>query len=113
MTSNDRFYASLKACTMSAIRSDGCSMPIDSRIVESSCSKQCNALMQTHKPCASVARRSSVVRHDQGPHGATHFFTKTLPKIAAEMALPGLAYDLTRVVNTVGVIKPLMAAIAA
>jgi hypothetical protein len=28
-------YASFKACEMSAIRSDGCSMPIDSRIVES------------------------------------------------------------------------------
>src|SRR5260370_4530309 len=28
-------YASVKACAMSAIRSDGCSMPIDSRIVES------------------------------------------------------------------------------
>jgi len=28
-------YAAFKACVMSAIRSDGCSMPIDSRIVES------------------------------------------------------------------------------
>src|SRR3984893_11945376 len=28
-------YASFKACALSAIRSDGCSMPIDSRIVES------------------------------------------------------------------------------
>src|ERR1700676_1307222 len=28
-------YASFKACAMSAIRSDGCSIPIDSRIVES------------------------------------------------------------------------------
>jgi hypothetical protein len=28
-------YALFKACAMSAIRSDGCSMPIDSRIVES------------------------------------------------------------------------------
>jgi hypothetical protein len=85
-------------------------MPIDRRIVESSCSKQCNALMQTPKPCASAARRSSIVRHDHGRHGATHFLTKTPPKIAAEMALPVLAYDLTRVMNTLGVIKPLMAA---
>ena len=29
-------YASFKACAMSAIRSDGCSIPIDSRMVESS-----------------------------------------------------------------------------
>jgi len=44
--------------------------------------------------------------------GATHFLTKTLPKVAAEMALSVLAYNLTRVINIVG-IKPLMAAIAA
>jgi hypothetical protein len=44
--------------------------------------------------------------------GATHFLTKTLPKVAAEMALSVLAYDLTRVMNIVGT-KPLMAAIAA
>jgi hypothetical protein len=29
--------------------------------------------------------------------GATHFLTKTLPKVAAEMALSVLAYNLTRV----------------
>ena len=38
--------------------------------------------------------------------GATHFLTKTLPKVAAEMALSVLAYNLTRVINIVG-IKPL------
>ena len=38
--------------------------------------------------------------------------TKTLPKVAAEMALSVLAYNLTRVMNIVGP-KPLMAAIAA
>jgi hypothetical protein len=44
--------------------------------------------------------------------GATHFLMKTLPKVATEMALGVLAYNLTRVTNIVG-IKPLMAAIAA
>ena len=44
--------------------------------------------------------------------GATHLLTKTLPKVAAEMALSVLAYNLTRVMNIVG-IKPLMAAIVA
>jgi transposase len=44
--------------------------------------------------------------------GATHFLVKTLPKVAAEMALHVLAYNLTRVMNIIG-IKPLMAAIAA
>jgi hypothetical protein len=43
--------------------------------------------------------------------GATHFLTKTLPKVTAEMALSVLAYNLTRVMNIVGT-KPL-AAIAA
>jgi hypothetical protein len=42
--------------------------------------------------------------------GATHFLTRTLPKVAAEMALSVLAYNLTRVMNIVG-IKPLIAAI--
>ena len=44
--------------------------------------------------------------------GATHFLTKTLPKVAAEMALSVLAYNLTRVINIVG-IKPLIDAITA
>ena len=44
--------------------------------------------------------------------GATHFLTKTLPKVAAEIALSVLAYNLTRVMNIVGT-KPLMAAIVA
>ena len=59
---------------------------------------------------ASGDGRTSV-RHDESPHGATHFLTKTLPKVAAEMALSVLAYNLTRVMNIVG-IKPLIAAIA-
>ena len=44
--------------------------------------------------------------------GATHFLTKTLPKVAAEMALSVLAYNLTRAMNILG-IKPMMAAITA
>jgi hypothetical protein len=42
----------------------------------------------------------------------THFLTKTLPKVAAEMALSVLAYNLTRVMNIIGT-KPLITAIAA
>ena len=41
--------------------------------------------------------------------GATHFLMKPLPKVATEMALPVLAYNLTRVMNILGV-KPLIAA---
>jgi transposase len=44
--------------------------------------------------------------------GATHFLMKTLPRAATEMALHVLAYNLTRVMNIMGV-QPLMAAIKA
>jgi transposase len=37
--------------------------------------------------------------------GATHFLMKTLPKVATEMALCVLSYNLTRVMNIVGVEK--------
>lgn len=37
--------------------------------------------------------------------GATHFLCKTLPKVATEMALCVLGYNLTRVMNIVGVKK--------
>jgi transposase len=35
--------------------------------------------------------------------GATHFLCKTLPKVAAEMALHVLAYNMTRVMNIMGI----------
>jgi hypothetical protein len=44
--------------------------------------------------------------------GATHFLMKRLPKVATEMALHVLAYNVTRVMNIVG-IQPLIAAIRA
>src|SRR5262249_16678031 len=46
------------------------------------------------------------------PMGATPFLMKRLPKVATEMALHVLAYNLTRVMNIMG-IQPLMAAIQA
>src|SRR5512139_1583767 len=55
-------------------------------------------------------RRTSV-RHHEGAHWATRFLTQTLQKVATEMALSVLAYNLTRVINIVG-LKPLIAAIA-
>ena len=67
-------------------------------------------------PLAMRQRRENV-EHPFGTMkarmGATHFLTKTLPKVAAEMALSVLAYNLTRVMKIVGIIKPLIAAIAA
>jgi hypothetical protein len=44
--------------------------------------------------------------------GATHFLTKTLPRVASEMALHVLAYNLTRVMNIIG-IQPLITAMRA
>ena len=64
----------------------------------------------------AMRQRRETVEHPFGTMkarmGATHFLTKTLPKVAAEMALSVLAYNLTRVMNIIGV-KPLMAAIDA
>ena len=44
--------------------------------------------------------------------GATHFLMKRLPKVATEMALHVLAYNLTRVMNIMGV-QSLLAAMRA
>src|SRR5712672_14290 len=44
--------------------------------------------------------------------GAMHFLMKTLPRVATEMALHVLAYNLTRVMNILG-IQPLLVAIRA
>jgi transposase len=44
--------------------------------------------------------------------GATHFLMKRLPKVATEMALHVLAYNLTRVMNIIGV-RPLLVAMRA
>ncbi len=64
----------------------------------------------------AMRTRRETVEHPFGTlkmrMGATHFLTKTLPKVAAEMAMHVLAYNLTRVMNIVG-IKPLLAAIRA
>src|SRR6187200_1254908 len=64
----------------------------------------------------AMRQRRETVEHPFGTMkarmGATHFLTKTLSKVAAEMALSVLAYNLTRVMNIVGT-KPLMAAIVA
>jgi Transposase DDE domain len=63
-----------------------------------------------------MRQRRETVEHPFGTMkarmGATHFLTKTLPKVATEMALSVLAYNLTRVMNIVG-IKPLIAAMGA
>jgi gas vesicle protein len=63
-----------------------------------------------------MRQRRETVEHPFGTikarMGATHFLMKTLPRVASEMALHVLAYNLTRVMNIMGV-QPLMAAIRA
>ncbi len=63
-----------------------------------------------------MRQRRETVEHPFGTlkmrMGATHFLMKTLPRVASEMALHVLAYNLTRVMNIIG-IQPLMAAMRA
>jgi transposase len=64
----------------------------------------------------AMRQRRETVEHPFGTlkmrMGATHFLMKRLPKVASEMALHVLAYNLTRVMNIMGA-QPLMAAIRA
>jgi transposase len=63
-----------------------------------------------------MRQRRETVEHPFGTMkarmGATHFLMKTLPKVAAEMALHVLAYNMTRVMNIIG-IRPLIEALRA
>jgi len=60
-----------------------------------------------------MRQRRETVEHPFGTikarMGATHFLMKTLPKIATEMALHVLTYNLTRVMNIMGVQSLLVA----
>ncbi len=63
-----------------------------------------------------MRQRRETVEHPFGTikarMGATHFLMKTLPRVATEMALHVLAYNMTRVMSIMGV-RPLLAAIRA
>jgi transposase len=63
-----------------------------------------------------MRQRRETVEHPFGTikarMGATHFLMKTLPRVASEMALHVLAYNMTRVMSIIGV-RPLTAAIRA
>jgi hypothetical protein len=64
----------------------------------------------------ALRQRPETVEHPFGTikarMGATHFLMKTLPRLAAEMALHVLAYNMTRVMNIMGT-KLLIAAMRA
>ncbi len=89
------------------------------------CWRQCSAgSTRTRRRCASgldenpqaMRQRRETVEHPFGTlkawMGATHFLMKRLKNVRTEMALSVLAYNLTRVMNILG-IRPLMAAIRA
>ena len=63
-----------------------------------------------------MRQRRETVEHPFGTikarMGATHFLMKTLSRVATEMALHVLAYNLTRVMSIMGT-KPLIAAMKA
>jgi transposase len=63
-----------------------------------------------------MRQRRETVEHPFGTMkarmGATHFLMKTLPKVASEMALHVLAYNMTRVMSIMGV-RPLLGALRA
>jgi transposase len=63
-----------------------------------------------------MRQRRETVEHPFGTikarMGATHFLMKTLPRVASEMALHVLAYNLTRVMNMMGT-QPLIAVMRA
>jgi len=63
-----------------------------------------------------MRQRRETVEHPFGTMkarmGATHFLMKTLPRVASEMALHVLAYNMTRVMSIIGV-RPLIAAMRA
>jgi hypothetical protein len=66
-------------------------------------------------PCASRIRRQTA-EHPFGTlkawMGATHFRTRTLPRVSTEMSLHVLAYNMKRAMQILGIV-PLMAAIRA
>ena len=67
------------------------------------------------QPDATKLRRQTV-EHPFGTlkawMGATHFLTKSLPRVSTEMSLHVLAYNLKRVMQILG-IEPLMQAMRA
>ncbi len=64
----------------------------------------------------AMRQRRETVEHPFGTikarMGATHFLMKSLPRVASEMALHVLAYNLTRVMNIFGIV-PLIKAMRA
>jgi transposase len=104
------------ACRSCAIK-DQCTKGKERRITRWEHERVVDAVQtRLDKNPNAMRTRRETVEHPFGTlkmrMGATHFLMKTLRKVATEMALHVLAYNLTRVMNIVGV-RPLLAAIQA
>ncbi len=57
----------------------------------------------------AMRQRKRLVEHPYGTikhwMGSTHFLMKRLPNVQAEMSLHVLAYNLTRAINVLGVVR--------
>jgi len=104
------------ACQGCAIRSS-CTTGKERRITRWEHERVLEAVQQRlDENPEKMRQRRETVEHPFGTikarMGATHFLMKTLPRVATEMALHVLAYNLTRVMNIIG-IAPLIAAVRA
>jgi transposase len=113
----DAFVAALdNACRTCALKSR-CTTGVQRRITRWEHEHVLEAVQRRldANPYAMRARRTTV-EHPFGTikarMGATNFLMKRLPRVATEMALHVLAYNLTRALNIAG-IKPMMAAVGA
>jgi hypothetical protein len=80
------------------------------------CTANVRSRGKANKASKAGVRERETVEHPFGTikarMGATHLQMKTLPRVASEMALHVLAYNMTRVMSIMGV-RPLMAAMRA
>ncbi len=76
------------------------------------CWTGCKSVLIAHRRRREFVdgRLSTPLRHPQSVDGATHFLTKTIPRVSTEMSLHVLAYNLKRAMQIVG-IAPLVKAI--
>jgi hypothetical protein len=104
------------ACSKCALKSQ-CTTGLERRITRWAHEDLLEAVQQRldANPQAMRQRRETV-EHPfatiKARMGATHFLMKRLPRVATEMALHVLAYNITRVLNIIG-IKPMMAVVRA
>ena len=102
------YYASTSTCQGCALRSK-CTTSAQSRRIRRWEKEDVLDEMQARLDRApeKMQLRRQTVEHPfgtiKGWMGYTHFLTKTLPKVRAEMSLQVLAYNMKRVMNIIGV----------